>query len=43
MDRLLKPWSLGGMNIRNRLVMAPVKTAYGTPDGPPIPRPCPRV
>ena len=33
MDRLVKPWSLGGMDLRNRLVMAPLKTAYGTPDG----------
>ncbi len=33
MEWLLKPWSLGGMVLRNRLVMAPVKTAYGTPEG----------
>jgi 2,4-dienoyl-CoA reductase-like NADH-dependent reductase (Old Yellow Enzyme family)/thioredoxin reductase len=24
---------IGNMNVRNRLIMAPVKTAYGTPDG----------
>ncbi len=33
MEWLMKPWVLGGMTLRNRLVMAPVKTAYGTPDG----------
>ena len=33
MEWLLKPWSLGGRVLRNRLVMAPVKTAYGTPEG----------
>ncbi len=33
MDWLFKPWVLGGMTLRNRLVMAPVKTAYGTPAG----------
>jgi 2,4-dienoyl-CoA reductase-like NADH-dependent reductase (Old Yellow Enzyme family)/thioredoxin reductase len=33
MDWLFKPWVLGGMTLRNRLVMAPVKTAYGTPEG----------
>ena len=33
MEWLMQPWVLGGMSLRNRLVMAPVKTAYGTPDG----------
>jgi 2,4-dienoyl-CoA reductase-like NADH-dependent reductase (Old Yellow Enzyme family)/thioredoxin reductase len=33
MDWLMKPWILGGMALRNRLIMAPVKTAYGTPEG----------
>ena len=33
MDWLMQPWLLGGMTLRNRLIMAPVKTAYGTPEG----------
>ncbi len=33
MEDLLKPWSLAGLTLRNRLLMAPVKTAFGTPDG----------
>ena len=33
MEWLTKPWLLGGMTLRNRLIMAPVKTAYGTPEG----------
>ncbi len=33
MEELLKPWSLGGLSLRNRIFMAPVKTAFGTPDG----------
>ncbi len=33
MSGWMKPWSLGGMTLRNRIWMAPVKTAYGTPEG----------
>ena len=32
MERLMKPWLLEGMTLRNRLIMAPAKTAYGTVD-----------
>ena len=33
MEDLLKPWSLAGLTLRNRLLMAPVKTAFGTLEG----------
>ena len=33
MNRLTSPWTLGPLGLRNRLVMAPVKTAYGTAEG----------
>jgi 2,4-dienoyl-CoA reductase-like NADH-dependent reductase (Old Yellow Enzyme family)/thioredoxin reductase len=33
MEELVKQWSLGGLSLRNRIFMAPVKTAFGTPDG----------
>jgi 2,4-dienoyl-CoA reductase-like NADH-dependent reductase (Old Yellow Enzyme family)/thioredoxin reductase len=33
MDRVTSAWTLGPLELRNRLVMAPVKTAYGTAEG----------
>jgi 2,4-dienoyl-CoA reductase-like NADH-dependent reductase (Old Yellow Enzyme family)/thioredoxin reductase len=33
MESLTEPWSLAHLELRNRLWMAPVKTAYGTPGG----------
>ncbi len=33
MDRLFAPWTLDHLELRNRFVMAPVKTAYGTTEG----------
>ena len=33
MTTLLDPWTLGSLPLRNRLWMAPVKTAFGTPEG----------
>ena len=33
MSVLLKDWALGPMTLRNRIWMAPVKTAFGTSDG----------
>jgi 2,4-dienoyl-CoA reductase (NADPH2) len=35
---LLRPGRIGGMTIRNRLVMSPMETMYGTPDGLPSDR-----
>ncbi|EID09128.1 electron acceptor reductase/NADH oxidase, FAD binding, iron-sulfur cluster binding site [Mycobacterium xenopi RIVM700367] len=35
---LLQPGRIGGMSVRNRLVMSPMETMYGTPDGLPSPR-----
>ena len=36
--RLLQPGRIGAMTVRNRLVMAPMETMYGTPDGLPSQR-----
>ena len=33
MDRLFQPIKLGKLELRNRFCMAPIKTAYGAPDG----------
>ena len=33
MSHLLKPWTLDSLSLRNRIWMAPVKTAYGTVEG----------
>jgi len=33
MTTLLEPWTLDSLPLRNRLWMAPVKTAFGTPEG----------
>jgi len=33
MSDLLHPWALKPLTLRNRIWMAPVKTAFGTPDG----------
>jgi 2,4-dienoyl-CoA reductase (NADPH2) len=38
---LLRPGRIGGMAVRNRLVMSPMETMYGTPDGLPSARACP--
>jgi 2,4-dienoyl-CoA reductase (NADPH2) len=35
---LLRPGTIGGMSLRNRLVMSPMETMYGTPDGLPSDR-----
>ncbi|MBB3601748.1 2,4-dienoyl-CoA reductase (NADPH2) [Mycolicibacterium sp. BK556] len=35
---LLRPGRIGGMELRNRLVMSPMETMYGTPDGLPSER-----
>jgi 2,4-dienoyl-CoA reductase (NADPH2) len=35
---LLQPGRIGGMSVRNRLVMSPMETMYGTPDGLPSQR-----
>jgi 2,4-dienoyl-CoA reductase (NADPH2) len=35
---LLRPGRIGGMTVRNRLVMSPMETMYGTPDGLPSAR-----
>ncbi|AQT81752.1 NADH oxidase [Mycolicibacterium litorale] len=35
---LLQPGRIGSMAVRNRLVMSPMETMYGTPDGLPSPR-----
>ena len=35
---LLKPGRIGSMALRNRLVMSPMETMYGTPDGLPSER-----
>ncbi|MDQ4051204.1 MAG: NAD(P)/FAD-dependent oxidoreductase [Actinomycetota bacterium] len=37
-DHLLRPGRIGTMILRNRLVMAPMETMYGTPDGLPSAR-----
>lgn len=37
---LLQPGRIGAMTLRNRLVMSPMETMYGTPDGLPSPRTC---
>ncbi|OBI49355.1 NADH oxidase [Mycobacterium kyorinense] len=37
---LLEPGRIGAMTLRNRLVMSPMETMYGTPDGLPSPRTC---
>jgi hypothetical protein len=36
--RVLRPDRIGGMTVRNRLVMSPMETMYGTPDGLPSAR-----
>lgn len=33
MTNVLSPWTLDSLSLRNRIVMAPVKTAFGTPEG----------
>jgi 2,4-dienoyl-CoA reductase-like NADH-dependent reductase (Old Yellow Enzyme family)/thioredoxin reductase len=33
MTNLLSPWTRDSLSLRNRIVMAPVKTAFGTPEG----------
>lgn len=33
MDRMFEPFAVGSLSLRNRFVLAPVKTAFGTPDG----------
>ncbi len=33
MERFFKPIKLGRLELRNRFIMAPIKTAYGTPEG----------
>lgn len=33
MTNLLDSWTLGSLSLRNRIVMAPVKTAFGTTEG----------
>jgi 2,4-dienoyl-CoA reductase (NADPH2) len=35
---LLRPGRIGGMTVRNRLVMSPMETMHGTPDGLPSAR-----
>jgi len=35
---LFSPVSIGGLTLRNRLVMSPMETCYATPDGTPSPR-----
>jgi 2,4-dienoyl-CoA reductase (NADPH2) len=35
---LLAPGKIGAMSLRNRLVMSPMETMYGTPDGLPSER-----
>ncbi|MCW2752591.1 MAG: oxidase [Marmoricola sp.] len=35
---LLTPGRIGSMEVRNRIVMSPMETMYGTPDGLPSPR-----
>lgn len=35
---LLRPGAIGGMTLRNRLVMSPMETMYGTPEGLPSER-----
>jgi len=37
-DHLLRPGRIGTMALRNRMVMAPMETMYGTPDGLPSER-----
>jgi 2,4-dienoyl-CoA reductase (NADPH2) len=37
-EHLLRPGRIGTMSVRNRLVMAPMETMYGTPDGLPSER-----
>jgi 2,4-dienoyl-CoA reductase (NADPH2) len=37
-SHLLRPGRIGGMTVRNRLVMSPMETMYGTPDGLPSAR-----
>jgi 2,4-dienoyl-CoA reductase (NADPH2) len=37
---LLRPGRIGGMALRNRLVMSPMETMYGTPEGLPSERTC---
>jgi 2,4-dienoyl-CoA reductase (NADPH2) len=37
-DHLLRPGRIGSMSVRNRLVMSPMETMYGTPDGLPSER-----
>jgi 2,4-dienoyl-CoA reductase-like NADH-dependent reductase (Old Yellow Enzyme family)/NADPH-dependent 2,4-dienoyl-CoA reductase/sulfur reductase-like enzyme len=33
MERFFQPFRLGKLTLRNRFIMAPIKTAYGTPEG----------
>ena len=33
MERLFQPIQLGKLRLKNRFIMAPIKTAYGTPEG----------
>ncbi|WP_269204102.1 hypothetical protein [Mycobacterium colombiense] len=35
---LMAPGRIGAMSVRNRLVMSPMETMYGTPDGLPSER-----
>ncbi|MBV8928698.1 MAG: FAD-dependent oxidoreductase [Mycobacteriaceae bacterium] len=37
-EHLLRPGAIGTMSVRNRLVMSPMETMYGTPDGLPSQR-----
>ena len=37
-QNLLSPGRIGSMELRNRLVMSPMETMYGTPDGLPSER-----
>jgi 2,4-dienoyl-CoA reductase (NADPH2) len=37
-EKLLAPGRIGSMELRNRIVMSPMETMYGTPDGLPSPR-----
>ena len=33
MERFFQPIRLGSLNLKNRFIMPPIKTAYGTPEG----------
>lgn len=37
-EHLLRPGRIGSMELRNRLVMSPMETMYGTPEGLPSER-----